>query len=242
MVVLDLKYEAEMMMPKDGDSRDILFQLSLKLLSLRFLDSMEKNMDVRSTKSDVRSELKSIKQDLIQVASFVDRVVDRISKLESSFEASSRKRHAPRDVDSDAFSEDDQSMHPKLLKMEQEFKTNLSSNNNNVSLNSSSSLGVKVETSSRPFLANATKPVAIPRPSASATSSSSFSTSSSSKASASSSKPVSGPSIGSLIREDNRVIVYTDGSCTNNGKPNAKAGMIGDISFFQDKLNNCFSA
>ena len=229
-------------MPKDGDSRDILFQLSLKLLSLRFLDSMEMNMDVRSTKSDVRSELKSIKQDLLQVASFVDRVVDRISKLESSFEASSRKRHAPRDVDSDAFSEDDQSMHPKLLKMEQEFKTNLSSNNNNVSLNSSSSLGVKVETSSRPFLANATKPVAIPRPSASATSSSSFSTSSSSKASASCSKPVSGPSIGSLIREDNRVIVYTDGSCTNNGKPNAKAGMIGDISFFQDKLNNCFSA
>jgi len=187
---------------------------------------MQKKMDVRSTKSDVRSELKSIKQDLLQLASFVDRVVERITNLETSVEASSRKRHAPRETDSDTFSEDDQSMHPKLLKMEQDFKTNLnSSDNNNVSSNRGSSIKAKPEASSRAFLANATKPVAVPRPSTSA-SSSSVSISSSSKATppASSSNQFDA-SIGPVNREENRIVIYTDGSCTNNGKPNAKGGI-----------------
>ena len=34
------------------------------------------------------------------------------------------------------------------------------------------------------------------------------------------------PSFGQLNHENNRVVVFTDGSCFNNGKPNAKAGTL----------------
>ena len=188
-------------------------------------------MDARSSKSDVRSELRSIKQDMLQLVTSIDRIVERIVRLDSSFEASSRKRLAPKDVDSDAFSEDDQSVLPKLLKIEPDVMGNLnrSSNNNNNSLGLNSGGNIKAEVCSKPFLANATKPVAIPRPSTSKTAFPSSSTSSFSSSSSDSSlisKPAVNSSYGQLNYENNRVIVFTDGSCTNNGKATARGGTL----------------
>lgn len=182
-------------------------------------------MESKSSRSDVRSELKSIKQDLLHMVTFIDGVVNRITKLESSVDVSSRKRPILGDIDSDAFSEDDHFFQPKLPKVEQQSNDNRG-NNNNVSLNVSGR--VKAEVNQKPFLVNATKPVAVPRPSAStnslASTSASSSSFSSSRPSTSGSKP--DLSIGQLNRENNRVVVFTDGSCFNNGKPHAKGGTV----------------
>jgi len=189
-------------------------------------------MDI-STPANVLDEVMKIKKDMIKLVTLSQSIFDRVAKLETA--VTSRKRPASAsavgvDVDSDAFSEDDQAMmlQSKLIKLEREARNNSVINNNNEIVSRDTSK-LKASLSSTDSL----KPVAVPRQSAtiaSSSSSSSFSFSSSKPSSVL--KQKSAPNSSPFTYEDNRVIVYTDGSCFNNGKPGAKGG-IG--VYFYDK-------
>lgn len=167
---------------------------------------------------NVHAELTSIKNDMIRLVTLTQSIFERISHLEDG--VASRKRAATNDFDSDAFSEDE--LQSKIIKLEQDAQSSESKSEKN---------GVKsaVGKLKASIFSNPMQP--IPRPSTSVRpSSSSTSVSSSSKTSTPNPK-ASSPTM-PFVYDNQRLVVYTDGSCFNNGKANAKGG-IG--VYFYDK-------
>jgi len=193
-------------------------------------------MNVNNThlvnKASLSTEIASIKTDMQQLVELSRSIFERVSRLESAVDAS-RKRRAPAEVDSDAFSEDDQSVQSKLIKLERDAMNNNNSHNG-INVGDNSANANNVPSSSHP---HAFRPVKKTEPKSSfepntskarsSASTSASASTSSSPAQASTSNPKAptttpGPA---LIYDQNRVVVYTDGSCFNNGKANAKGGI-----------------
>ena len=171
-------------------------------------------MDTKK-KMSVHAELTAIKKDMIRLVTLTQSIFERISHLEDGI--ASRKRAATADFDSDAFSEDE--LQSKIIKLEQDAQ---SSETKSDMSGAKSAVG-KLKAS---IFSNAIQP--IPRPStsvrASTSSTASASSSTSSKTAASTPKS-SSPSL-PFAYDNQRLVVYTDGSCFNNGKANAKGGAL----------------
>jgi len=167
--------------------------------------------------------LTAIKKDMIRLVTLTQSIFERISHLEDGI--ASRKRAATADFDSDAFSEDE--LQSKIIKLEQDAQ---SSETKSDMSGAKSAVG-KLKAS---IFSNAIQP--IPRPSTSVRASTSSTASASSSSSASSKTAASTPKSSSpslpFAYDNQRLVVYTDGSCFNNGKANAKGG-IG--VYFYDK-------